>query len=321
MFKFFLGPMSKNIVDAILDFNSDNSNKIAFIPSRRQIEFSGGYVNKWTTEEFRKYVGDSFICRDHGGPLQGHSEDDGFDSLKVDCEYMNMIHVDPWKKFKSLDEGIEQTVKIIDYCFNINSKLLFEVGTEESIRKFSSEEIHKILQGLETKLKSNQFDRIKYCVIQSGTSLKENINTGFYDKKRLQNMVKVVKSFNLLSKEHNGDYLPTKLIKEKFSLGLDSINIAPELGQIETKTYLDMIKHNRPDLLTSYWKICYDSKRWVKWVDKTFDPITKKEELINICGHYVLSNEEFIKIIKKQLPGVEKDIKYNIRKKLKNLNE
>ena len=54
-------------------------------------------------------------------------------------------------------------------------------------------------------------------MIQSGTSLKENINTGFYDKKRLQNMVKVVKSFNLLSKEHNGDYLPTKLIKEKFN--------------------------------------------------------------------------------------------------------
>jgi hypothetical protein len=51
-------------------------------------------------------------------------------------------------------------------------------------------------------------------------------------------MIIYVKSHNLISKEHNGDYISVSVIKEKFNLGLDSINIAPEFGLIETLTYL-----------------------------------------------------------------------------------
>ena len=45
--------MSKNVVDAVIEFNSPS---IGFIPSRRQIDFIGGYVNNWTTKEFSNYV-------------------------------------------------------------------------------------------------------------------------------------------------------------------------------------------------------------------------------------------------------------------------
>ena len=76
------------------------------------------------------------------------------------------------------------------------------------------------------------YDKIKYLVIQSGTSLKGNTQTGDYDKDRLIKMVNVAKKYNLLSKEHNGDYIPVSVIKEKFELGLDAINIAPEFGLI-----------------------------------------------------------------------------------------
>ena len=54
--KYFIGPMSKNIVDAIVEFSATTGNIIGLIPSRRQIEWDGGYVNNWTTEEFSKYV-------------------------------------------------------------------------------------------------------------------------------------------------------------------------------------------------------------------------------------------------------------------------
>ena len=59
-------------------------------------------------------------------------------------------------------------------------------------------------------------------------------------------------------------------------LGLDSINIAPEFGLIETNTYLD----NEIDI-EKFWKICYDSNRWVKWVSKDFNPVINKIELIS----------------------------------------
>ena len=160
---------------------------------------------------------------------------------------------------------------------------------------------------LYNSLPTKIFKQIKYLVIQSGTSLKETTNTGEYDKGRLLSMINVAKHWGLISKEHNGDYIPSTLIKEKMSLGLDSINIAPEFGLIETQTYLDNnINVNK------FWEICYKSKRWEKWVNSDFDPLTQKEDLIRICGHYVLSNPEFLKI----KPDIDTQIKTNIKKKL-----
>ena len=37
--KFFIGPMSKNIVDSIIEFQTESKNKIGLIPSRRQVDF------------------------------------------------------------------------------------------------------------------------------------------------------------------------------------------------------------------------------------------------------------------------------------------
>ena len=315
MIKYFIGPMSKNVVDAVVEYCIDNQAQFGFIPSRRQIAFDGGYVNNWNTEQFRNYVGDAFIVRDHAGPSQGKQEDDGYESLRHDCNNMNVIHIDPWKKYKDLKDGIDNTVDMIQYCYNINPQVQYEIATEQSIRNFTPTELNTFLHEVEKKLSSEQFEMIKYCVIQSGTSLQKNKNTGEYDQDRLIKMIEAVKKFGLLSKEHNGDYLPPALIKEKFKLGLDCINIAPEFGQIETKTYLQFM-NNDETLINTFWKICYDSKKWVKWVDNSFKPNQDKIELINICGHYVLSNEIFLDKIKSNFPDIDNKVKINIKNKL-----
>ena len=43
--KFFIGPMSKNIVDSIIEFQIESKNKVGLIPSRRQVDYNGGYSN------------------------------------------------------------------------------------------------------------------------------------------------------------------------------------------------------------------------------------------------------------------------------------
>ena len=48
--KFYIGPMSLNVVDSILEYTQETGNQIGLIPSRRQVEWNGGYVNNWTTE-------------------------------------------------------------------------------------------------------------------------------------------------------------------------------------------------------------------------------------------------------------------------------
>ncbi len=303
--------MSKNIVDSIIEFCDETNHKIGLIPSRRQVEWDGGYVNNWTTKDFKEYANTLTLKRDHSGPGQGYSEDDGYVSLKEDCKYFNLIHIDPWKKYPKYVDGLKWSIDMIKFCYKENPNIEFEVGTEEAIRRFEPKELNQLVIDLYNSLPSKMFKQIKYLVIQSGTSLKETTNTGEYDKGRLLSMVNVAKHWGLISKEHNGDYIPSDLIKEKMSLGLDSINIAPEFGLIETQTYLD----NNIDI-NKFWEICYKSKRWEKWVNSDFDPFAQKEDLIKICGHYVLSNPEFLKI----KPNIDDQIKTNIKAKLHELH-
>jgi|TARA_R100001440_G_C2519032_1_gene118689 hypothetical protein len=305
--KYYIGPMTKNVVDSIIEFTIETNNKIGLIPSRRQVEWDGGYVNNWTTKEFANYSNRLVLKRDHSGPGQGYMDDNGYRSLEEDCKYFNLIHIDPWKKFPDYKEGLKWTADMINFCYERNPLLEYEIGTEEAIRKFEWYELDNLLKDLSLILKPKIFNQIKYLVIQSGTSLKENTNTGEYDQTKLLQMVEVAKKWGLFSKEHNGDYIPVNLIKEKMSLGLNSINIAPEFGLLETNSYI-----SEGIDIDKFWKICYDSKRWEKWVDSNFNPLEQKEKLIQICGHYVLSTPEFLNI----KLDIDHIIKNNIKNKL-----
>ena len=69
--KYYIGPMSKNIVDAIMEFCDETNNKIGLIPSRRQVEWDGGYVNNWTTKDFSNYSNTILLKRDPCGAWSG----------------------------------------------------------------------------------------------------------------------------------------------------------------------------------------------------------------------------------------------------------
>jgi hypothetical protein len=313
--------MSKNIVDIIIDFCNETGYKMGLIPSRRQVEWNGGYVNNWTTNDFSKYINrkthNIILQRDHSGPGQGQYDDSGFLSLINDCKYLDLIHIDPWKKYPLFNEGLEWTIEMIEVCSALNPNLGYEVGTEEAIRRFEAYELADLMHQLQHRLSPKIYKQIKYLIIQSGTSLKGINQIGHYDSERLKEMISVCKQFNVLSKEHNGDYIPVSVIHEKFNLGLDAINIAPEFGLIETQTYLNEI--NDSELFEKYFQICYESKKWVKWVNNDFDPYLNKKELIKICGHYILSNPEFLLEIKSQFPDIDQKIKNNIKNKLNEL--
>ena len=318
--KYFIGPMTKNVVDAIIDYNNTTNNAIGLIPSRRQIEYNGGYVNNWNTLEFSNYIksknSNIILQRDHGGPGQGNNNDTGLTSFIEDCKYLNLIHIDPWKQYPKFSEGVDYTVNLIKFCYSLNPNIEYEIGTEESIRRFDTSELNELVYNLKILLEPKIYKQIKYLVIQSGTSLKENFQTGNFDSRRLQDMINVCKHHNLLSKEHNGDYIPIGVIKQKFELGLDSINIAPEFGLIETQTYLDNITDE--ETLFEFWNICYKSNKWIKWVEQDFNPIENKIALIKICGHYILSYPEFLGI-KKKFPYIDEEIKSRVIYKLNEL--
>jgi len=193
--KFYIGPMSKNVVDAVIDFGTDDP--IAFIPSRRQIEWNGGYVNNWTTKDFVEYVKakspNALIERDHGGPGQGIVDDDGVESLRHDALYMDIIHIDPWKKYPKFEDGLEWTIKLIEMCYAINPEICYEIATEEGIRKFEVDELDRLVNELKARLDPQIYSKIRYLVIQCGTRLSEKHNTGIFDVQKLRSMIELAK--------------------------------------------------------------------------------------------------------------------------------
>ncbi len=57
---FFIGPMTKNTVDALRKMSAETDGvTIGILPTRRQVEHDGGYSNSWTTGGLRKYLQDT----------------------------------------------------------------------------------------------------------------------------------------------------------------------------------------------------------------------------------------------------------------------
>lgn len=293
--KYFFGPMTDNIIEAIIEYSNETKIPFGFIPSRRQIEWDGGYTG-YSTHNFIQHVRTNapyiVIERDHGGIGQGKNFDNGMLSIYKDAiENIDLIHVDPWKTYKSYDDGLRETLEVINFVLHVNKNIDFEVGTEEAILQFSSLELKRFLRDLQDSLGSH-FEKVKYAVIQSGTSLQGTQNTGSFSLDRLKSMVEVCKEFEVMSKEHNGDYLTNEEIKIRFDNGLNAINIAPELGVYETKLLISDINNKEFEQI---FNICYDGDKWRKWVFKNFNPIENKRKLIEIAGHY--HNKEIKKIV------------------------
>lgn len=287
--KLFVGPMSVSVVNAVKD--PELSKKVGIIPSRRQVEYSGGYVNNWTTSTFLNYTEGLVRCRDHSGPLQGDKPDDGLESLFNDCNASNhfeIIHIDPWKKEKDIETASIATSDLVRYCVSHNSNVLFEIGTEQGIRPYSINELDEFLTITERNLGS-LFERVLYCVIQGGTGLRGTNNTGKFDPRKCESMVKICHRRNLLAKEHNGDYITDREITKRFELGLDSINIAPELGFNESVSFLEKLTPEQFDVVYS---VCYQSKKWKKWFVEGYEPSNDEEkiDLVKSSCHYCFTH-------------------------------
>lgn len=315
--KFFIGPVSKNIVDTVIKYCNNTNKQIGLIPSRRQIDYNGGYVG-WNTREFTNYIrtksNNIILERDHSGIGQGAIFDTGAISQSTDAiNKFDIIHIDPWKIYPKYNDGLFETIQNIKYINSINPNCFFEVGTEEAIRKFEVEEFDSFLNDLKKEL-GILFNKVKYGVIQSGTRLIETKNIGNFDPLKLKEMINICNNHNILSKEHNGDYLSLDNIKYKFDLGLSAINIAPEFGVFETDILLEHMTIEQREI---FFDICHKSKKWINWVNDDFKPLENKNELMRICGHYQFNDARF----KKLNLNINDIIKEKLYNKIKIMNE
>ena len=122
-------------------------------------------------------------------------------------------------------------------------------------------------------------------------------------------MIEINRNYGLLSKEHNGDYLSFKNIKSRFENGLDSLNIGPEIAQIETLTILNELDDSE---IEGWYNNCVESNKWKRWKTPNFN-LNNKRQVIKVCGHYNRVNTV--------LPDFKVKVKKNLENKLNELYE
>jgi len=343
-----IGPMSKNCVDVVIELTNTYNIPLMLIASRRQIEsekLGRGYVNNWSTEEFAEYVKERdennkiILCRDHGGPYQNEDKDDSKsikemmdnakESFQTDIESgFKIIHIDPSENLVSkskIDEMLERIFELYSFCYKIAKQNQNEIKIEISIGKEDGEiskfsELKYTIKQMEKFCFKNDLPLPLFLVVKTGNHVLETENVGMLDdimkgkyeneRREILKMIKLCKDKKILIKEHNGDYLSEKTLKEHPEIGIDAVNIAPEFGVIETRAILSYLsKNNLDEFRQKFLDVSFNSKKWKKWMINESEK-TKNEKAI-ISGHYVFSSNAFQKLKNEFLEKVEDEEDFN----------
>lgn len=321
-----LGPMSVEVINSLDKFSRKYKKKIMLISSRNQIEtksLGGGYVNNFNTESFAKFIKTKknknlIMARDHSGPFKRDGSKKKFKlleeienckkSLKDDIiNDFKLIHIDT-SECKSLKYEIAQ--ELIEYSSLIakqnNKKIFYEFGAEEhgvmtNFKKFKSD------AKFFSKFKNKQF-----IVCQTGSLVKSIFQVGQFDVDSLKIMKNIANEYGILLKEHNCDYLNNYQIKLRKQFGVNAINIAPELGVMQTMLVFYLSKEFGLDSeIKEFTKLVLKNKKWTKWNYNNENNVIK----FFSAGHYHFNSNEYKKIILK----LKKKI--NIQKKLDKIIE
>lgn len=319
--RFFIGPMSKNVVDAVIEFCDENDCHELFglIPSRRQIDVPAGYSNGWTTPEFMQHVaGRVIVQRDHAGPAQGAAADDGLVSLKSDvCSGLKALHIDPWKA--AYASGVcdtrsvaQATALLMQHAARIDDSVTFEVGTEQAIWPYTAPALRNFIVALKEQLTAawdvtmhqsgnvvhescqRLYDKVTHIVVQTGVGIGDLQNSGTFDEAACRDMVAVCRAEQKLVKEHNSDYLTRDELVVRFKAGIDAFNFAPEFGVAETKTLMRLLRYEAMHSTCDDFKDhCVKSGKWHRWVSAD----SPNQVKAYACGHYFFSEPWCVEMI------------------------
>ncbi|MBL7713904.1 MAG: class II D-tagatose-bisphosphate aldolase, non-catalytic subunit [Bdellovibrionales bacterium] len=322
-----IGPMSKNCVDVTVDLAQEFDVPLILIASRRQIEdraLGGGYVNRWSTDEFASYVRERdpgrkvILARDHGGPWQNETEfqkkiDLGAAMASAKKSYqadidagMQLLHIDP-----SLDpQGAPTTDQVLDRLFELygfcheyaKSKgkgVLFEIGTEEqSVDGNNPEQVEYVLNRVKKFCESGRLPLPTFMVVQTGTKVMEMRNIGTFEihfRRHGKKLVELCEKNGTYVKGHNTDYLSDEALRNYPLLGIHAANVGPELGVTETQALIQVMTSIRAKTwVDQFLQLAFESKKFEKWMMPGTQATDREKSII--CGHYVFGTPEFAKL-------------------------
>lgn len=315
-----LGPMSVEVINSLNFFSKKYSKKIMLICSRNQVEsdkLGGGYVENFSTLKFANFVKKKknnllIMSRDHCGPFKRdgkkkrnlkHEIDDCKISLKDDIKNdFKILHIDTSECGSAKYEIAHELITFSnEEAKKYNKKIFFEFGAED----------HGVLTNFKKFTKDAKFfskyENKQYIVCQTGSLVKSTFQIGQFDINSVKIMKKIAHENGLLLKEHNCDYLNYEQIGLRKSYGINAINIAPELGVIQSNLTYNISKQiGLENEISKFQKLVLNKKNWVKWNYNNENNLIK----FFTASHYHFNSNIYKDLIKK----INK--KLNFQKKL-----
>jgi len=297
-FKLGFGPMSREIIEILAKHTKDNNYPLMIIASRNQVDYATGYVctTAELAEQVKQYKNPNLLlCRDHCGPYfsdldRGLSIDDAIircmKTIATDITAgFDLIHIDV-SRIK--DNQLHYAKKLIEYAISLNPDIMLEFGSEDNTGIDINSSIARIdIQlGFLNPYKNN----VKFFVTQTGSLTKDG-QAGTFDVDRNHAIGEQIRAAGFLFKEHNADYFTASDIKNRIDASVDSLNIAPQLGVMQT----DLLKEFAPkDLWAIFADLVYNQNYWQRWVP---EGVTDKDVAVSVSGHYLFSSQTYKDII------------------------
>lgn len=302
--KLGIGPMSSEVIEAVFRYSHSARRQLMLIASKNQIDYNGGYVNNWGTKQYmdfiqnmkKKYVfSDVKVCRDHCGPAFNgkHDLEDVIATIRtdIDCGF-DLIHIDFCHYIGSQREKLDAARKAVEYVLKLQPDMCLEIGTDENTGKNISEE-H--LPQIEDEVRFfREFCNPEFYVVQTGSLVKEINQAGTFHGKFVAKVSQILRKYGLKLKEHNADYISRDEIVKRQGL-VDSMNIAPQLGVIQTQQIFNKCSIYGVHEIEDFLELAYSGKKWKKWLNQN----TSDNKLLCaiIAGHYHFASEQYKRVI------------------------
>jgi len=287
------GPMSKEIIEILDSFSKYYP--IMITASRNQVDYQNSYVCDQTFLNDVFILGNALLCRDHCGPYFKDSDktlslDQAIDECKRTIENdienrFKIIHIDI---SRVNDNPYKVAELLIEFALNLDPTIFFEFGSEENNGVNLDKTISKLNEQINFCL--NYKNNIKYVVAQTGSLVKDK-QIGSFDLEKNKIIAEIIHEAGFLFKEHNGDYFNSNDLTLRKQIGVDAINVAPQLGVIQTSILHQMT------LNTSEWNrfanLVYSRELYKKWVNDT----SNKLNCVLVSGHYFFQSNEYRSLI------------------------
>ena len=290
--------MSKEIIEILAKHTQENNYPLMIIASRNQVDYATGYVctTAELAEQIKQYKNPNLLlCRDHCGPYfcdldKNLSIEDAMDRCMKTIEAdiaagFDLIHIDV-SRIK--DNELHYAKQLIEYALSLNPDIMLEFGSEDNTGIDINSSLARIdLQlGFLNPYKKN----VKFFVTQTGSLTKDG-QVGTFNIERNRVISKLIRAEGFLFKEHNADYFTAEDIQQRIAANVDSLNIAPQLGKVQT----DLLKEFAPaDLWAVFSDLVYNQNYWQRWVP---EGVTDKDIAVSVSGHYLFSSQTYKDII------------------------